>query len=521
MRIHAVYHDDPFDLFGFLWIWPGPNRAMLTGMRKLTTRTAGDRIGRLLSFVLFTVLGLVLGLAGCGSGAGDPDPDGGEDARVEPDGDDGESGDAWDGNVDQDGLSGGDPVAGDLDAGELDGGDRAPSRFCSRATGCDLGQTCNLTTGTCEPQAQVRGEVAAISHVFPMRAAPGDFLAIYGEGFYTTLMTDFSASLSVGQESYSAFSMDMDENLLMIQRAAGTGGPVSYTGQSGASQVSGPVETDSALAQVQACGPDDPPATGIPGALAAEAGPHAAGFCDMSKPWPLRVHYPATCGGLRKEPASGPFPVVLILHGDGCLPINYEYLGRHLATWGYLSVVPASADADELRQILAVALDAPEQFFSDLVGLTGGGSAVVVGHSMGSTRTGDMFSAGEDRIGAVIFLGPVTQNSNYPVPGVVFGATGDRQSGPGNYESVFEDLLQPRFLAVIQGGNHSQFTDAKHWEAWAFSDDVASMARNRQFELVQSLSLAYLQHFFGQPELFPIWLSDPGLPDEIVLTSEF
>jgi len=45
---------------------------------------------------------------------------------------------------------------------------------------------------------------------------------------------------------------------------------------------------------------------------------------------PVKLYYPA--------PGAGPFPVVIVSHGLGGSRENYEYLGRHLASHGYVSV---------------------------------------------------------------------------------------------------------------------------------------------------------------------------------------
>jgi len=56
---------------------------------------------------------------------------------------------------------------------------------------------------------------------------------------------------------------------------------------------------------------------------------------------------------------------------------------------------------------------------------------------------------------------------------------------------------------------------------WDYPPDGSGdyMTRNRQHELVQGLTLAYLQRVFGQDESFAQWLADPGLPGEVVLES--
>jgi hypothetical protein len=474
---------------------------------------------------------LWFGLVGCGSGT-EPVVDAGPDGELDAGLDSGDTfhddgGDDGIPDSEPDGLpdafDGGDfPGDTSLDAGDTagdeagdSGGDTGPGTFCRRSSACGELATCNLASGLCEARATEPGDQAAILSVYPLAGAPGDFLVIDGEGFYTTLIPDWTASLVIGQASFGSMSMGFDENRIVVTRTADTSGPVQFSANSGTADFEGPVQTDAAWGTGQTCGADDPPATGVDGQVAAEAGPYAAGFADGQGNGGYRIYYPAECGGLRRPAVAGSYPLVMTLHGDGCNTLNYEFLGRHLASWGFLVLNVDSTAVADIQALLTSGLQQPELLFSGLSGLSAGGQAVVVGHSMGSDRTGQLFDAGEGRILAVIFLGPVSQHINYPVAGMVFGASEDRQSIQGTYENIFNELQRPRYLVVLQGGNHSQFTDDKHWEGWAIGDGQASMSRNRQFELVQSFVLAYLQHLFGQAELFPDWLQDPAQPDVV------
>jgi predicted dienelactone hydrolase len=49
-----------------------------------------------------------------------------------------------------------------------------------------------------------------------------------------------------------------------------------------------------------------------------------------SRPVPVKIYAPAT--------GAGPFPVIVFSHGLGGSRNGYEYLGRHWASWGYVSV---------------------------------------------------------------------------------------------------------------------------------------------------------------------------------------
>ena len=74
-------------------------------------------------------------------------------------------------------------------------------------------------------------------------------------------------------------------------------------------------------------------------------------------------------------------------------------------------------------------------------------------------------------------------------------------------------------MVMVKRGTHGQFLDDKMWEPP--SDGSGDyVARNRQHELVQGFTLAYLQRVFGQPEAFPGWLDAPGPADEISFWSQ-
>jgi len=410
------------------------------------------------------------------------------------------------------------PDGGAADGGSGDAG--VPDTFCHRASACGPGLTCNLSSGACEVQVATRGSTPGFVNLYPLEGAPGDYLVLDGQDFYTGLLPDLGARLTVGTASYTATGFAMDETRLVAVRTVDATGAVQFTGQTGTAAAIGPVETSSFYAAEQRCTANDPPAPGRPGAEAADQGPFAAGFADSALSGGLRVYYPAQCGGLRRPPATGHFPLVMILHGDGCVPLNYEYLGRHLASWGYVVAAPETTDVPSLRQILTDGLTAPEHFFASLQGATTGTKAVIIGHSKGTERTALMLQAGETRVHGVIFLGPATTVPYFPLPGLIIGATGDLQSTPASCTTFYNQLPAPKSLAVLQGGNHSQFTDAKHWEGLLLGDQNATMLRNRQFELVQSLVLAQLQRFFSQTERFPQWLADPGLPTEVAFQTQ-
>jgi pimeloyl-ACP methyl ester carboxylesterase len=142
---------------------------------------------------------------------------------------------------------------------------------------------------------------------------------------------------------------------------------------------------------------------------------------------------------------------------------------------------------------------------------------VIVTRSMGTDRAATLLAAGEDRVSGLVLLGPVTLTALPAVPLLVVGASLDGQSGDSGCASAYAAGENPKFRAVLLGGNHGQFTDLKHWEP--LMDGTPTMTRNRQQELVESLTLAFVQRLGGEAESFPQWLTDPGTPAEVTLTS--
>jgi hypothetical protein len=148
--------------------------------------------------------------------------------------------------------------------------------------------------------------------------------------------------------------------------------------------------------------------------------------------------------------------------------------------------------------------------------------AAVICHSMGAQRTSELVLSD---VRAVVFLGPVYTSepqygqSLFPIQGLVIGGSQDGQPTTDKCSSVYEQLENPRYLVMIKRGSHSQFTDAKLWDTPS-DGSGAFVARNRQHELVQSFTLAYLQRVFRQTESYASWLTTPGLPDEITFVSD-
>ena len=350
-----------------------------------------------------------------------------------------------------------------------------------------------------------------------------------GERFYDNMLAALAAKVSIGNWSLSQFQgLTLDQNRIVFTLPVGVEGNVTITRYFQDGDEIGdesltwpePLVANMVPDAVNQCGSDNPQASGLDGNTAFDMGPYAASYTDVHAPdSETRVYYPAHCGGLRTPPAYGLFPFVLLLHGDGCGHINYEFMAQHLASWGFMSASPPTEDGALLIQVLNTGLNTPENWLPALAGHAYGEKTVIMGHSRGSERTEFMMiDNNETRVHGVIFLGPVNQGYVLGVPSLMLSATKDLQAFPSSVHSLWASQTTPRYYAEILGGNHSQFTDDKHWEGTFggfFDDGYATIPRNRQLMLVQALSLAFIQKMFLQTELFPHWLTNPGLPAEL------
>ncbi len=434
--------------------------------------------------------------------------------------------DAADGSDDQ--IEPGDLVSADADSLESDsgsndadvdafqpadimgdeGGDIGPvEQPCVRATACGAAATCNLCSGLCEERSPGWGSLEVLS-AYPLQGASGDFIVVDGAGY------SMFASATIGGVSVTS---EKDENRAVVTRKDGATGTLKV----GSASFSEQIETSSEYAGLQTCKPQDPPATGVIPVDPSEIGPYAVGFTDYNKSFSkVRIYYPATCGGLRRPPASGQFPFVMFMHGDGYIPMNFEYLARHLASWGFLTAVPADGD----YSIMDKGRTSPQDWFAPLAGMATGGDAAIICHSKGAEYTHEL---GLSDVKAVVFLGPVFTSaiedpyamSLFPIQGLVLGWSEDGQVNTDKCYDVYEDLETPKYVVMIKRGTHGQFLDDKMWEPPS-DGSGPYITRNRQHELTQAFTLAYLQRVFGQTESYSSWLAAPGLADELTFASD-
>ncbi|RJO63061.1 MAG: hypothetical protein C4523_21535 [Myxococcales bacterium] len=400
---------------------------------------------------------------------------------------------------------------GDSEPESADGDQDRPAGFCLALGACEGQEVCNLALGRCEWRELVPAQNLELLNFAAPASGAGDMLVIDGKRFYASLFGAFSVRVSIGSTPLS--NTRVDENRITVPVPADVSGRITVTGENGTVTSTDPLL--SAGPGVLPCDESTPAASGEAGATPAEAGPYASAHLDLvAEGTDLRLTYPALCGGLRRPPAEGTYPLVVLLHGDGGQYLNYEYLAQHLATWGFISIMPETDATQYLQEAVKAFQNVSLNTFSEVLdGLHTTASVALVGHSRGAERLQDV--ASDTAIGAEtvasVFLGPVYDNDgDEKMPGMfmTFSATGDLQSNSSFSEGAYASQSPPKWYIDIKGGNHSLFTDHKVWLG-AWMDLAPTITRREQFAVIVSFVLPLFQRAFGLDEPFADWLDNP------------
>jgi len=199
---------------------------------------------------------------------------------------------------------------------------------------------------------------------------------------------------------------------------------------------------------------------------------------------PAVVHFPQ---------GDGPFPVLVFSPGGGAeTPAGYDTFGKWFASWGFVTVVCAFADAtaeERAPKFAEVAAWLKEQNGDDgcpLKGKLDVGRLVAAGHSRGG-HAAVLASRADPRFTACLALAPAGPDG---APGERQPATllvvGDRDDLQGASASLFGKLGGPRVLVTVAGMDH-MFNPGpayRHVLARATAFLKARVAGDRAFEPV-------------------------------------
>ncbi|GEM_PF-3486338 len=222
-----------------------------------------------------------------------------------------------------------------------------------------------------------------------------------------------------------------------------------------------------------------------------------------------KIYYPSDgTGGVAA--GAAPCPIVVFGHGFNISIDQYVSYGRHLASWGYVAVIPTISNPFPTPSHYGRAIDmkAAARYAAGLDTTAGDAFSGRIdrwrwgfaGHSMGGSiacLAADTLRMTDTLRCVVSFSGPQSTPAAHPAhilaPLLVLEATNDNIA-PWHevYTGVYRGGSQPATFAVINGGNHSQFTDG--WTS-PMGDGSASISRGLQRRYARRHLTAWLERY--------------------------
>lgn len=249
-----------------------------------------------------------------------------------------------------------------------------------------------------------------------------------------------------------------------------------------------------------------PPDYGLPGA-------YPVAYSDVTavaggRSVPARVHYPATAAGANQPVATGRFPAIAFGHGFFQATSKYTSTSNHLASWGFVVVVPTTQGglspnhgtfADDLNTGLTwlVAQDTTTgSRFRDHVSTT---SLGVAGHSMGGGAA-VLAAARNPRITAVSTYAAAETTPSAKAAAATLAAPAQFLTGSQDTITPVADHQRPMFAAkppprqlrTITGGFHCGFMDS----SGLFCDN-GSITRAAQLTAAKRVMTSWFRHHLG------------------------
>ncbi|MFM1936699.1 MAG: hypothetical protein RI990_1658 [Planctomycetota bacterium] len=221
------------------------------------------------------------------------------------------------------------------------------------------------------------------------------------------------------------------------------------------------------------------------------------------------VHYPATAaaGGSAVDAANGPYPIVAFGHGFVTPVGRYASTAAHLATWGFIVVLPEtqgsllpshSAFADDLVSALDWFAAQGAASGSPWSGAVAPERRAVMGHSMGGGCA--LIAADRDpTIRCVVPLAAAETNpsSTGACLGVsaatrIINGSQDTIVSPATNDPMFANLRGPAQLVTVTGGFHCGFIDSS-----ILFCDSGSISRSAQLAIVRREITEFLRLYLA------------------------
>ncbi|NCG20156.1 MAG: hypothetical protein GWP91_14200 [Rhodobacterales bacterium] len=248
-----------------------------------------------------------------------------------------------------------------------------------------------------------------------------------------------------------------------------------------------------------------------------EAGPYGTTTSEYSTGFwsTMRVYVP--------EPADQAFPLVVISHGNGHDYTWYDYLGEHLASWGYVVISHRNDTEPGVVAASRTTLINTEVFLRDLgeQGLTGvvdphniiwvghsrGGEGIVIAYDQmvnGSTQFTEFISDDVKMLLSIAptnFEGPDGANPRDADFLILSGGadgdvTGGVESGITQYYRMFMRGTGNHYVTYVHGADHNDFNCCGANDgAWGFSvqGNPPLIGRPRAQAVAKSYLLAILE----------------------------
>jgi len=204
------------------------------------------------------------------------------------------------------------------------------------------------------------------------------------------------------------------------------------------------------------------------------------GIPGLDAAWIHSVCFPSD-GGETINPAAKPCPVVYLVPGLNISPWFYRSYGEHMASWGYVVVMPYIIRFDNYQAIddilthidfLEGEVGTPGSFYEDAVDLSKIG---LTGHSMGG-KYAVMGLFLEDRFKTSVSIDPtyigLGEGSNWPdvdpadlalitQPLLMIGAPQPSFFSPAGttMHDIYEAATGPTQVVAVTGSSHVSFID--------------------------------------------------------------
>lgn len=244
-------------------------------------------------------------------------------------------------------------------------------------------------------------------------------------------------------------------------------------------------------------------------------------------------------------PASGQFPIVIISHGGKVEPQSFQYLARHLASWGFIVAAPGHNPGNSSADCPLFPCDEPAWYASltarpddfpfvldQIVALKGDpsqplGSVVDVERTalIGNSLGGLLAIPKANLFGAAIFLAPGPgpnqpgMADNINVPTLVIASGKDPVVPIAELDTFYGALpaeIAKAYVTLVEGHHISYVDDCTiPFLAVALCNEVL-LPMERGHELINHYVTAFLQTHLVGDERYAHFLSESVLPDAVV-----